>query len=329
MKQPASSPPDPGPAPGPAPADGPLAYGFANVVRGYGRTRVLTGVSLAPPPGAVVGLVGVNGSGKSTLLRLLVGLLKPDAGEVSIDGVSAWDPPDPIKERLGAVDQQPAFFPWLTGRYLLRYFGSFYARWDDALVQKLARNWDIDLDRPFGKLSPGNRQKVALLAAMGHRPGLLVLDEPASALDPAARRAVLQHLVDLATDEAPCFRGGGPPSVLLSSHLTSDIERVASHVAVLHGGRIRRFAELGDLKESVVRLRLSTPGPVAAGFADAVSGVLRMERSAESALVVVEDDPEEAARRLAAVPGVEAVTVEPLNLEDVFLELVGAEGARA
>lgn len=324
----APEPPDrPGPSTGLAhPADGPLAWALDSVVRGYAGTPVLNGVTLAPPPGSVVGLVGVNGSGKSTMLRILVGLLRCDAGRATLGGASAWDPPDAVKERLGYVEQQPDFFAWLTGRYLLRYFGSFYARWDEALLHRLAAAWELPLDRSFGNLSPGNRQKLALLVAMGHRPGLLVLDEPASALDPAARRAVLQRLVDLATDEEE-HGGAAPPSVLLSSHLTSDIERVASHVAVLHGGRIRRFEELGELKESVARIRVSAPGPLAADFADGLNDVLRVERSHGDALVVVERAPDEAARRLSGTPGVEAVRVEPMNLEDLFLELVGKAGA--
>ena len=203
-------------------ADRPLPWAIDAVVRGYPGTRVLDGVTIASPPGAVVGLVGVNGSGKSTLLRVLVGLLRCDFGEATIDGVSAWDPPDRVKERLGYVDQQPAFFPWLPGRFLLSYFGSFHRRWDEPLLTRLAREWDVDLEKPFGKLSPGNRQKVALLLAMAHRPGLLVLDEPASALDPAARRAVLQQLVDLATadDGTParrwCCPATSPPTSSVS-----------------------------------------------------------------------------------------------------------------
>ena len=177
---------------------------------------VLRGLDFAPPPGAVVGLLGRNGSGKSTMLKLLVGLLKPDAGDATIDGHGGWSLPDAVKANLGYVDQEPAFYPWLPARFLFQYLGSFYERWDTRLLDRLAAEWDVPLDKPFGKLSPGNRQKVALMAALAPRPGLLLLDEPVSALDPAARRAFLKELIDWTTGDGRA--GDGADRAALQPH---------------------------------------------------------------------------------------------------------------
>ena len=299
-----------------------LPFAFAGVHRAFGRQRVLRGVDLAPPPGAVVGLLGLNGSGKSTLLKMLVGLLQPDAGTATVRGHDGWDPPDEVKAGTGYVDQQPELYPWLPASELFGYLGSFYPRWDRDLTLRLAAEWDVRLDVPTGKLSPGDRQKVAVIAALAPHPGLLVLDEPVSALDPMARRLFLRELIDLTTDE------GGGPTVLLSSHLTADLERVASHVAVLGSGVIRWFGELGELKENARRLRVVGSGPLGARFANGLPGLVHATAEGVRGRVFFLDGAEAAAAELRARPGIAEVEEEGLNLEEAFLEIVRGEAGR-
>ena len=301
----------------------PAAVAFRGVEKSFGRQRVLRGLDFAPPPGAVVGLLGRNGSGKSTMLKLLVGLLKPDAGDATIDGHAGWDLADAVKADLGYVDQEPGFYPWLPPRFLFGYLGSFYERWDGRLLDRLAGEWDVPLDKPFGKLSPGNRQKVALMAALAPRPGLLLLDEPVSALDPTARRAFLKELIDWTTD------GGDGPTVLLSSHLTGDLERVCSHAALLVGGRITLQGETGELKERVKRLRVQMDGRAPAGFAQGLPGLLLATTEADGGAAVVDGTAADAAATLRARLGSSVVVEEEaLNLEEVFLEVTRGEAGR-
>ena len=219
------------------------------------------------------------------------------------------------------IDQEPGFYPWLPARFLFGYLGSFYERWDARLLDRLADQWAVPMDQPFGQLSPGNRQKVALMAALAPRPGLLLLDEPVSAMDPAARRAFLKELIDWTTE------GGGGPTVLLCSHLTGDLERVCSHAAVLSGGRVAIRGETGELKERVKRLRVRGPAP--AGFARGLPGLLLATTEPGGGAAVVDGTAPEAAAALRARLGPGAsVEEEDLNLEEIFLEVTRGEAGR-
>ncbi len=219
----------------------------SRLCKSFGKHTVLRDVDWLIPKGAVVGLLGTNGSGKTTLIQCLLGMLRADSGSVLIDGEDAWDLSAGAKARIGYVDQRPKFYPWMTGSDLLKYVGAMYPRWNDALSADYARQWDVPLVKPFGKLSPGEQQKVAILTSLGNEPDLLILDEPVSSLDPLARRAFLKSLLEIARDE--------DRTILLSTHITSDVERVASHVAFLHDGRIQWFDELDVTKERIRRLR--------------------------------------------------------------------------
>ena len=213
----------------------------AGVVKRFGRKTVLDGLDWAVPRGSVVGLLGANGAGKTTLIKCLLGLLRPQAGECRIFGETSWTLSAEAKARIGYVAQVPYAYPWMTVGQWIRYTASFYPAWNDALIDRLAREWDVTMADRMGKLSPGQLQRAAILLALGHEPELLVLDEPAASLDPAARRDFLQVIVELA--------GRGDRTVLFSTHITSDLERVADRVAFLKGGRIVHFGLLDELKD--------------------------------------------------------------------------------
>lgn len=217
------------------------AISMKNVVKNFGAKAVLQGVDLEIPRGAIVGLLGTNGSGKTTLLKCAVGLLRPQDGESQLLGESSWDLSLATKSRLGYVPQVISLFPWMTVSDLLRYTGSFYTNWNHDLVEKLLKDWDLERFGRVGNLSVGQLQKLAILTALGHEPELLILDEPAASLDPLARRQFLQLIIDLA--------GPSNRTVLFSTHITSDLERVADHVAILKKGQIVHFGLLEDLKE--------------------------------------------------------------------------------
>ena len=288
----------------------PLAFELAAASKAFGTHRVLDRLDFSAPPGAVVGLLVTNGAGKSTLLKCLVGLLRVDAGTVTVGGHNAWDLPADIKARIGYVDQQPRFYPWMTGKHLLPYVGSFYPGWDPRLIDHLANAWEVPMNRPFGKLSPGQQQKIALLAAIGHRPGLLILDEPVSALDPSARRAFLRALLELTADAGR--------TVILSTHITSDIERVASHIAVLADGQMRCVDELDELKDRVKRLRITASAPLDPDFV--VPDALRTDVQGSAAVALVTQDPSTVAATVGERHGYD-VAIEDLNLEEIFIEL--------
>lgn len=282
------------------------------LVKTYDGQRVLDGVSLMVEPGSVLGLIGRNGAGKSTLIRTVLGLVEPDSGSAQVLGQPALELNDQAKARLGYVPQQPEALAWLKVGDMLDFVGRFYPRWDAAYVDASLSRWQLPRHKPLAKLSPGERQRVAIIRALAPQPEVLVLDEPAAAFDPIARRDLLREIALRA--------GESGTTVLFSTHIVSDLERVASHVAFLHHGRLLMHSELDGLKEHHLRLRV--PSAVAAQLGDeAVAGeVARRTHSdgGQSVFVVREEGAPWPA--LAEAPGVQR---EVLSLEDLFVEVAG------
>lgn len=217
------------------------AIELRGITKSYGEKAVLKGLDLSVPKGSVVGLLGTNGSGKTTLIKCALGLIRPHAGQVRLLGEDAWTLSAEAKMRIGYVPQVVNLYPWMKVRHLIDYTAAFYPNWNHGLVSQLVDQWELPLNDRVGPLSVGQLQRVAILLALGHEPELVVLDEPAASLDPLARRQFLQMIIDLAEP--------GRRTVLFSTHITSDLERVADRVAILKSGRIAWHGLLEDLKE--------------------------------------------------------------------------------
>ncbi|MFK7778572.1 MAG: ABC transporter ATP-binding protein [Gimesia sp.] len=272
--------------------------------------RVLTGLNLTIETGQVVGLLGVNGSGKSTLIKCLLGLLKTNSGSCSIFSDNSWDLSESSKSRLGYVSQEFVLLPWMTVKAMTEYTGAFYEHWDYAYVTLLLKEWNLDESQRVGALSVGQRQKLAVILALGHHPELLILDEPVASLDPVARRQFLQSLIE--------FTENKEHTILFSTHITSDLERIASHVVFLEEGKVGFSGELDLLKQQVKRIRVSAEQDLPLNLN--IPGTLRSEMDGKHALLAVKDyhavEMDSLARDLHAT-----ITVEDLNLEEIFLEL--------
>lgn len=283
---------------------------ISKLCKSFAKHKVLRELDWSIAAGAVVGLLGTNGAGKTTLIQCLLGLLKADSGSVAIDGEDSWDLSANVKARIGYVEQRPRFYPWMNGSDLLKYVGAMYPHWNAALCAEYAKQWDVPLSKPFGKLSPGQQHKIAILTALGNEPDLLILDEPVSSLDPLARRAFLRSLLEIARD--------GDRTILFSTHITSDVERVATHVAFLHDGQIQWFDELDVTKERIRRLRFRSKQSFPASFS--LPGALHIQVDGSMVVAAVaatsEADIDDVCARYDAT-----VEVEKLNLEEIFLEL--------
>jgi ABC-2 type transport system ATP-binding protein len=279
------------------------------VSKSFGHKRVLQEVDLTLPAGSVLGLVGKNGAGKTTLLKCALGLQRPQQGDVRILGEPAWELSATSKERLGYVPQKIDLYPWMKIRQITAYTGAFYCRWNKALVERLLREWELSPEDRIGPLSVGQTQKLAIILALGHEPDLLVLDEPAASLDPLARRQFLEMLLDMV----------GERTVLFSTHITSDLERVADRVAVLKDGKIVYSGELDALKDSVKRLCIQAAAPLPNG-SFRVPGMLHAKVTGNEAVVSVQDYTADLPERIAQQWSA-SVAVQDLNLEDIFLEL--------
>jgi ABC-2 type transport system ATP-binding protein len=275
----------------------------------HGTQPVLRGVDFRLPEGAVVGLVGRNGAGKSTLIRILLGLDAPDAGEARVFGRPAEAMDDDARRRLGYVPQEASAFAWMRVGDMLALVGRSYPSWDAAFVDAQLDRWRLDRAQLLARLSPGERQRVAIIRALAPDPSLLVLDEPAAALDPVARRDLLREIAGRAADSGT--------TVLFSTHIVSDLERVASHVAFLHDGRIALTAALDDLKER--HARLLVPAALAGAAAAPLAGELRRRgRPGGGLAITLVRDAGAPWPALAEAAGVQRDT---LALEDLFIEV--------
>lgn len=272
--------------------------------------QVLKGADLEVPEGAVVGLIGTNGAGKSTLIKCLLGLLRIDSGQAEVFGETPWDLSEAAKARLGYVPQDIKLYPWMKLRQIIKYQSAWYDEWDWEFTDRLIQEFELPEKQAVSSLSQGQLQRLMIILATGHRPDLLILDEPAASLDPIGRRQFLRSLL-LADDD-------WSPTVLFSTHIMSDLERVASHVAVLQDGQVSCFEELDDLKDRVKRLRISAASELPSTFR--VEGALRTEVNGRNALVAVPRVSETLVDGLRSEWHAD-VSIEDLNLEDIFLEM--------
>jgi ABC-2 type transport system ATP-binding protein len=209
---------------------------------GYRGQPVLQGLDWTLQPGQVVGLLGRNGAGKTTLLEALLGLRDAQGGSVQLFGEPASRPSDAVRARIGYVPQSNDLFGELRAQQLLDYFRGFYPRWNGEKVAQLLRRWEVPLDLEIGRMSGGQQQRLSIVRALAHEPDLLVLDEPVASLDPLVRRDFLRELVEQVLDRGT--------TVVFSTHILSDLERVAFNVAFLREGRIALQAALDELLES-------------------------------------------------------------------------------
>lgn len=259
--------------------------------------QALKDLSLCLSAGMVVGLLGQNGAGKSTLMRCALGILSPDSGDIRTLGETPEQLSSAAKERLGYVPQQPFGYEGFTVERALDLHRSFYPHWDMQLEQDWLARFELDVSQQVQRLSVGQRQSLALIMAMAYRPELLILDEPVASLDPIVRRKFMVDLFDLALESGS--------AVLFSSHITSDLERVASHVALIKQGELVLFKEIDALREEVRLLKLAVG-------TELPEQVRILSRDGNSVLV-------DSGGIDLNLPGVQRS--EALNLEQLFVEL--------
>jgi len=278
--------------------------------KAFGNKQVLQDMSFGVSPGDVIGVLGKNGAGKTTLLELMLGFTPPTGGAVRIFGHESYSLPGSIKARVGFVPQQDELLDQLTVADQLRVIASFYPRWDSALITRLCEEWGVNLYARIKSMSVGERQKLSILLAFGHRPELLILDEPVASLDPIARRQFLEQLLSISAD--------GERSIVFSSHIVSDIERLANRIWILKEGRLDWQGDLDSLKESIVRLHIRGAGAELPAMA--IPGVLSLQRDGAFATAVVRDWTPEVQDALEKSASVQ-IEVEALGLEEIFVEL--------
>ena len=281
-----------------------------NLQRKIDGVTIIKSVTAQVKAGDVIALLGKNGAGKTTLLETLLGFSFPSFGDVKVFSVNATEMKGDIKQRIGFVPQQDELLAGFNGREHIDLFKAFRKTWNSELVDRLVTEWLIPMDIAARKMSVGQRQKLSILLAIAHEPELLILDEPVASLDPVARRQFLQQLVDIAADENR--------AIIFSSHIVSDMERVANQVWMLQNGELSYQGGLDELKESIARLTISSKEdlPINLGLAHVVKQRVQGKQSWVTLKNWVPEQQEHIAQQLNA-----DVHVEYLSLEDIFLEL--------
>lgn len=260
----------------------------------------LDDVSFSLPRGYIMGLVGPNGAGKTTLVRLILNLARPDAGEIRVFGLDPAVAEADVRSRIGFVHENPSFYDALPVERAGAVMGSFYCTWDDARFRALSAEFELPLRRPVRSLSRGMRTRFALAVALSHGAELLLLDEPTSGLDPVFRRELLDRLAGVIED--------GEASILFSTHITSDLDRIADYVTFLQRGR---------MVFSATREEVLARWALVKGGAEVLDGetrkLFRGLVTGEFGFVGLTDDPEGVQDRLAGAP----LVVEKATLEDI------------
>ena len=254
-------------------------------------------ISLSLPQGCILGLVGENGAGKSTTIRLLLGMTKPDGGSLQVLGQPRAD-----KEQIGVVLDEPAFPECLTARQVSRIMAGIFRNWDKAAFEGYLKKLSLPENKTFKEFSRGMKMKLSIAVALSHHPKLLVLDEPTSGLDPVVRDEVVELFADFARQE--------DHSVLISSHIVSDLEKLCDYVAFLHKGRLLLCEERDALREEYGLAQLSKTDFDALDPAVVVGS--RRSPYGVSAILRREDAP-------AGIP------MEPVSIEDLFILMVKGE----
>jgi ABC-2 type transport system ATP-binding protein len=279
--------------------------------RQFGRTTALDEISLRIPRGGVFGLIGGNGAGKTTLIKHILGMLKAQSGTVRVFGLDPVENPVGTLGRIGYLSEDRDLPDWMTVNDLMRYTQAFFPTWEEAYAEQLREMFDLDPQAKIKNLSRGQRARAGLLAALAHRPELLVLDEPSSGLDPVVRRDILGAIIRTIADEGR--------TVLFSSHLLDEVERVADQVTIIHQGRLVLTATMDEIKDThrrvTLRFRESMERPPVLVGALSHSG-----QGAEWAYVCKGDSLQ--LKRAAEAMGATVVDDSALSLDEIFVSHV-------
>ena len=291
---------------------------FHDIARSFKKgLPVLNGVTFSMSTGEVVVLLGRNGAGKTTLIRLAMGMLFPHAGSVRVFGVSPTADPVAVKKRIGYVAEEQVLPAQSSIAELIALHRYLFPDWDESLERELLDRFRLAVRSRISRLSKGEARQVALLCAVCHRPELLILDEPAGGLDPAARREFLETSVQLLNREGT--------AILFSSHYMNDVERLGGRVVLLDEGKVWLDRELDNLHEGYCVALIPNDAIPDATALERVPGCIRVRPVRSEWHAVFEGTPEAVQPQLNASLALEGVHCVRVPLEELFVELVGRD----
>jgi ABC-2 type transport system ATP-binding protein len=287
-----------------------LPLRMQNLTRCFGPLTALDDVTLEVTTGSVFGLLGKNGAGKSTAIKLLMGFLHPTRGRVELFGFPAVFREPEFRSRIAYVSETQMYPPWMTVQALVKFHSGFYPEWNERVAREILSQFRLNSAQRVHQLSKGQRRQLGLALALSQGSEFLVLDEPFSGVDVENRRFVIDLIIDLLQHESR--------TLLITSHILTDLERIVSHVGILDAGRLRCVSELESLKAKTKRLHLrplSSRGPLRD-----LPGAEALRARSDGSLTVMNFSPE--LRNTARDYFGSEPEVEDLSLEEIFLDFV-------
>lgn len=288
------------------------------VAKRYGKVHAVERFDLVLERGAVCGLVGPNGAGKTTTIGMLLGLVRPTTGRLRVLGLDPTVDSFRLRHHIGYVPERHFIYDWMKGSQVLALTASVYPTWDRREAKRIVELLGLPTSRQVKQMSKGELAKLALVIALSHAAELIILDEPTSGLDPVVRRELLRALTDILRTRGDC-------TVLMSSHILSDIERIADRAVIMNGGRIVADDTIDALRARYVRASLLFTTPPAEALV--VPGAIRVERSVREVVATFPAMPEQRVREIAHDLGATDCMIQPTSLDDVFVELVAPSAA--
>ena len=285
------------------------------LVKDFNGFKALNGLNLSVNEGDIFGILGPNGAGKTTTIKILLGLIAPTGGEARVFGVNPKTSRGKILQKIGYVSENTTLYQNMSVEELLKFTKGFYPSWDDKLEKRYMDLFSLRKKEKISKLSKGMKSQLSLIAAMSFKPELLILDEPTNGLDPILRQEFLQVIINEISQTGT--------TVFFSSHILSEVERVANNIAIIKSGKVSLLKEMDDIKtnEKVIRVvfqrEISEEELV-------MNGVKEVIKQGKGYLIKVGDNFEDVYRTILAKPHF-ALEIIERNLEDVFMEYAKSE----
>ncbi len=282
--------------------------------RSFGTTKALDGLSLDVKPGFVYGLVGANGQGKTTLIKHLLGLLRAKQGSVRVFGLDPVKEPVKVLQCIGYLSEDRELPEWMRIHELLRYTRAFHPNWDQAYADELLKTFGLDKTKKVKHLSKGMRAQAGLIAAVAHRPDLLLLDEPSTGLDAVVRKDILNAIIRTVADEGR--------AALFSSHLLDEVEQMSDYVFMIDAGQVVLHGSLDDIKEQhhLLSVRFDNDQDKL----PSIGGILAAERFGKDWNVVCNGAAQEITTALQGLGG-EVTHSRNASLQEIFVARVGRD----
>jgi len=282
--------------------------------RQFGDTYALKGINFQAAEGLIYGLVGVNGAGKTTLIKHCLGLLRALTGSVKVFGLDPVRHPVEVLGKIGYLSEERDLPEWMTVAELLDYTRAYHPRWDEQYARQLLKSFSLDQNKKVKELSKGMRAQAGLVAAVAHRPELLILDEPSSGLDAVVREDILDAIVRTISDEGR--------TVIFSSHLLEEVERMSDHITMIHQGEITLDDSLDAIRETYQISTVRFPDNLVE--TPRIDGALAVEGSGRSWNVIHPNSLDQLKNSLLMQSG-ELVQSRQATLQEIFIARVGRD----